>query len=179
MSEVEFAPQKGPKSFVAVWRKVTLDPRAFYQEMPASGGFENPLIFLGICGLLYLIFKIVVGGLFDAVNATFLVCLVYIFGPGILMLACQYLFQGEGNYEGTLRVWAYAGACLTLAWLPTLGIVAFLYGLYLIFLGTENVHKLDATRAAIATIVGVLVTTAVMLYVLGPDRIRHPLQWGG
>lgn len=175
MSDTEFVPQEGPKGFVRVWKKVMLDPQGFYREMPSTGGFENPLIFLGICGCFYFILKIIVAGTPGAVNALFLVSLTYIFGPGILMLASQFLFQGEGDYEGTLRVCAYAGACLTLAWVPTLGIFAYLYSFYLIFLGTEKVHKLDTTKAAITTLIAILVTAAIMVFVLGEGRIRRPL----
>lgn len=175
MSDFEFLPQEGPKAFAAVWRKVMLDPRGFYRDMPATGGFENPLIFLAICGSLYFVFRVIVFGLPDAINAIFLIALAYIFGPGILMLASQFVFQGEGDYEGTLRICAYAGACLTVAWIPTLGILAYVYSLYLIFLGVERVHKLDQTKAAITTLVALLVTGAIIIWVLGWDRIRRPL----
>jgi len=175
MGDSEFLPQEGPKAFVSVWRKVVSDPRGFYRDMPATGGFENPLIFLGICGLFYFFFKLIVGGFPDAVNALFLVVLAYIFGPGILMLASQFVFQGEGDYEGSLRICAYAGACLVLAWVPVLGVFAFLYSFYLVFLGAEKIHKLDTTKAAIATLIAVLVTAAIMVFVLGEGRIRRPL----
>lgn len=175
MSESEFTFQGGPKAFVQTWRKVMLDPRNFYREMPTSGGFENPLIFLSICGLVYFVLKVIVSGLVDGVDGLFLIVLTYIFGPGILMLACQFLFQGEGDYEGTLRVCAYAGACLALAWIPVLGVFAYLYSFYLIFLGTEKSHKLDTTKAAIATLIAVLVTAAILFFVLGEERIRRPL----
>ena len=175
MSDSEFLLQEGPKGFYRVWRRVMFEPQEFYKDMPAMGGFEHPLIFAGICGVVFLILKIVVAGLTDGVNAFFLVCLSYIFGPGILMLVSQFLFQGEGDYEGTLRTCAYAGACLVLAWIPKLGILAYLYGFYLVFLGTEKIHKLDSTKAAIATLIGILVTTAIIFFVLGEDRIRRPL----
>ena len=175
MREDEFIHQEGPKGFYRVWKKVLLEPQAFYREMPGAGGFDNPLVFLGVSSLFYLILKILVSGLAEGVNAFFLVVLCYIFGPGILMLVSQFLFQGEGDYEGTLRSCAYAGACLTLAWVPTLGILAYLYGFYLIFLGTERIHKLDSTKAAMATLIAILVTAAILVFVLGEDRIRHPL----
>jgi len=116
-----------------------------------------------------------VGGLAEAINALFLVSLTYVFGPGILMLVSQFIFQGEGDYEGTLRICAYAGACLTLAWVPVLGIFAFLYSFYLIFLGTEKVHRIDTTKATITTLIAVLITAAIILWVLGSERIRRPL----
>lgn len=175
MSDFEFILQGGPKAFVRVWRKVMLEPQGFFRGMPTSGGFENPLLFLAICGLCYFVLKIIVGGLASGVNALFLIALTFIFGPGILMLACQFLFQGEGDYEGTLRVCAYGGACLALAWIPVLGVFAFLYSFYLIFLGTEKIHKLDTTKAAISTLVAILVTAAILFFVLGEERIRQPL----
>lgn len=175
MSDAEFIFQQGPKAFIQIWRKVMLDPRSFYREMPSSGGFESPLIFLVICALISFVLKLVVSGFIGGVNTLFLIVLTYIFGPGILMLACQFLFQGEGDYEGTFRVCAYAGACLVLAWIPALGVFAYLYSSYLIFLGTEKVHKLDTTKAAIATLVAILVTAAILFFVLGEERVRRPL----
>lgn len=176
MSDSEFSLPGGPKAFVRVWRKVIFNPRGFYGEMPQAGGFESPLVFLGICGLFYFVLKVTVVGLADAVNAMFLVVLSYIFGPGILMLVSQFIFQGEGDYEGSVRICAYAGACLALAWLPTLGIFAYLYSFYLVFLGTEKIHKLDTTKSAMATLIAILVTVAILVFVLPEGKIRRPLM---
>jgi hypothetical protein len=173
--EGEFALKDGPKGMVQLWRKVMFEPRDFYLHMPPHGGFDNPLVFLALSAAVYFGLKIIVIGLASAINALFLVGLAYIFGPGILMLACQYLFEGEGDYEGTLRACAYAGATLVLAWIPTIGIFGYLYSFYLIFLGTQRVHKLDPAKAAIATLSAILVTTAIVFFVLGERRIRQPL----
>ena len=51
MSEVEFVFRDGPRRFVKVWKKVVLEPREFYREMPSTGGFENPLAFLARASL--------------------------------------------------------------------------------------------------------------------------------
>jgi hypothetical protein len=173
MTDNEFIPQEGPKGFANIWRRIILDPQAFFRAMPSSAGFENPLIFVAVCGLLYFIFRLIVNGLPDAVNNLFLICLAYVFGPGILMLVSQFVFQGEGDYEGSLRICAYAGACLALAWVPALGILAYVYSVYLVFLGTEQVHKLDPTKAVLTTLIAVLVTAVIMAFVL--KDIRHPL----
>ena len=55
------------------------------------------------------------------------------------------------------------------------GIYAYLYSFYLIFLGTEKVHRLDTTKSAISTLIAILVTTAIIIFVLGEGRIRHPI----
>lgn len=174
-NDAEFVLKGGPKGLVNAWKKVMLEPRDFYRNMPPHGGFENPLVFLCLSAVCYFVLKVIVTGVADAINALFLVSLAYIFGPGILMLACQYLFEGEGDYEGTLRACAYAGATLVLSWIPTIGIFGYLYSFYLIFLGTQRVHRLDQTKAAIATLSAILVTTAIVFFVLGEGRIRHPL----
>ena len=88
MDGAEFVFRDGPKGFVRVWKKVILDPWEFYREMPSSGGFENPLIFLGISAIFYFLLRLAVFCLANAVNALFLIILAYIFGPGILILAC-------------------------------------------------------------------------------------------
>lgn len=174
MSDAEFIPQQGPKSFARVWKKIISDPQGFYKEMPPTGGFENPILFVAICGALYLLFRLVVSEtLTSAVVSFFLVVLAYVLGPGILMLVAQSLFQGEGDYEGTLRVCAYAGACLVLAWPPYLGVLAFVYAFYLIFFGTEKVHKLDSTRAALTVLVALPVTAVILVFVLGRRILQY------
>lgn len=173
MSDNEFAPQEGPRGFLNLWKRIITDPQAFYQEMPRDGGFENPLIFVGICAGVYFVLRLIVSGAPDAVNTLFLICLAYIFGPGILMLVSQFVFQGEGDYEGSLRICAYAGACLALAWVPALGVLAYVYGLYLIFLGTERIHNLDQTKAVLTTLIAALVTGVIMAFVL--KDVHHPL----
>jgi len=62
-----------------------------------------------------------------------------------------------------------------LAWIPYLGIFAYLYSFYLVFLGTQKVHKLDAAKAAIATLSTIVVATIIVIFVLGEDRVRRPL----
>jgi hypothetical protein len=174
MTDNEFIPQEGPKGFLAVWKRIITEPQGFYGEMPSNAGFDKPIIFLAICGAIYLILKILVAEtLILAVVSFFLVVLAYVLGPGILMLVAQTLFQGEGDYEATVRVCAYAGACLVLAWVPYLGILAFVYGFYLIFLGTGKVHKLDSTKATLAVLVAVPVTWLVLMFVLGKRVLQY------
>jgi len=42
-------------------------------------------------------------------------------------------------------------------------------------IGTQKVHLLDATKATIATLSAILVTTAIIFFVLGEGRVRHPV----
>jgi len=42
-------------------------------------------------------------------------------------------------------------------------------------IGTQKVHLLNATKAAIATLSAILVTMAIIFFVLGEGRVRHPI----
>ncbi|HEY2989090.1 MAG TPA: YIP1 family protein [Candidatus Binatia bacterium] len=174
MTDNEFIPQEGAKGFLTVWKRIITDPQGFYAEMPAGGGFDKPLIFLGVCAAVYLVLRILVADtMILATVSFFLVVLAYVLGPGILMLVAQTLFQGDGDYEGTVRVCAYAGACLVLAWLPYLGVLAFVYAFYLIFLGTGKIHNLDPTKATLTVLVSVPVTWLVLMFVLGKRVLQY------
>jgi hypothetical protein len=164
MNEEGFALKDGPKSYWRVLKSVLIDPRRFYGELATQRGYHGPLGFLMISCLVYFIIILAISTPGEAVSSLFVVALVYIIGPCSLMLACQHLFKGEGSYEGTLTVCAYAGAVLTLAWLPVVNVLCFLYGGYLVFLGIQRVHQLEATQAAVATLTAILATAAIIVF---------------
>lgn len=165
MKEEEgFALKDGPKSYWRVLKKVMTDPRGFFRGLALQRGYPQPLGFLTISSLVYFIMLLAVSTPGVAVGGLFVVILTYIVGPCSLMLACRYLFEGQGSYEGTLTVCAYAGAILTVAWLPLVDVLGFLYGSYLIVLGMQRVHRLDATQAAVATLAAILVTVSIIVF---------------
>ncbi|HWP56554.1 MAG TPA: YIP1 family protein [Candidatus Acidoferrales bacterium] len=174
MPENEFSFREGANGFYRVWKRIVREPQKFYQEMPVSGGFESPLLYLGICLAVFLVFRILVAEtLVSAGVSVFLIVLAYVLGPGILMLVAQSLFHGSGDYEATFRVCAYAGSCLLLAWIPRLGAIAYIYGFYLIFVGMEKVHRLQRTEAALSVLTAVPVTGLVLAFVLGKRVLQY------
>lgn len=164
MSEEGFELKDGPKSYWRVLKNVLTDPRRFYGKLALHQGYHKPLGFLIISGLLYFILQLAIASPHAAVSALFVVVLVYLIAPCSLMLACQHLFEAKGSYEGTLTVCAYAGAVLTLAWVPFVGVLAFLYSGYLVFVGVQRVHELDSTQAAVATLAAILVTSSIIVF---------------
>lgn len=164
MSEEGFDLKDGPKSYWRVLKSVLTEPRNFYGKLAIRRGYSRPLGFLMISSLLYFIMLLAISTPGGAVGGLFVVILIYIIGPSSLMLACQYLFEGKGSYEGTLTVCAYAGAILTVAWLPLIDVLGYFYGGYLIFLGIQRVHQLEATQAAVATLVALLLTAAIIVF---------------
>jgi hypothetical protein len=53
----------------------------------------------------------------------------------------------DSDFQATLRVVAYTSAIDLLTWIPVVGILASLYGLYLAFVGIREIHGTTTGRA--------------------------------
>src|SRR4030042_5974339 len=146
-------------SFIGVMKTVLVRPNDFYEHMPVTGGYAPPFIFLVVClGVSGLLAAIIAG--VDVLLFLKLVIFGAIFsfiGAGILHLIAQQFFEGKAGYEGVYRAVAYAGVVSLLTWIPIVGLLAGLYGLYLEIGGLERVHKSMAGQA----VVTVLITFAI------------------
>jgi len=79
------------------------------------------------------------------------------------VLVAQHLFSGRAGFEATFRVVAYAAAPTVLAWLPWIGVLAVVYGVYLTVVGLERVHGFDTTRAVLTVGIGLAVMWLVFV----------------
>ena len=70
---------------------------------------------------------------------------LYIYS-GIVHLLVMLFMQHRRNFEATLRVYCYASTVALLSWLPLVGWIASLYGLYILIVGLQEVHS-SASRA--------------------------------
>jgi hypothetical protein len=129
--------------------------------MPTTGGYTPPLVFLAVClGVSGVFAAIISGGEVLMFFKILIAGVIFSFiGAGIMHLIAQQFFEGKGAYEGLYRVVAYAGVVSLLTWIPVVGFIAALYGLYLQIVGLEKVHKITPGQA----VVTVLITFAVYL----------------
>lgn len=118
------------------------DPLALTSPPPANEALTRVLSELGPAGTVLLVVIIVV-------------LLPLLLVPGLYLQAIAYhLLIGifvrptATDFEATLRVFAYSRAIWLLAWVPLLGYLATLYGLYLTFVGIRELHQTTAGRAA-------------------------------
>ncbi|HSL00366.1 MAG TPA: YIP1 family protein [Rubrobacteraceae bacterium] len=168
----EFTYTDPVQSFISAVRGVVLSPVDFYRGIRRQGDLLNPLIFAVICYEVYTLLggilrlaglgvemgigeflgALVLGPLFAAVGL--------FIGAGILHLLVM-LFVGSRNagFEGTFRVVAYAAVTSLASWLPFIGWVVSLYGLYLAIVGVREVHTTTTGKAALV----VLLPAAVIL----------------
>src|SRR4030043_12919 len=142
---------------------VLTSPSAFFREMPKTGGFVDPLIFMVIMGiisgLIQTIFSLIslniAGGMAMGVASIILVpILVGIFGfvgAAILFLIWKLLGSKE-SYETAYRCGAYISVLMPI--ITVLGIIPYLgsavaIALYVYFLviASVEVHKIPSQKA--------------------------------
>lgn len=154
----EFDPGNFIESWIGCWKEVILRPKEFFDIMPTDGGYRNPLFFALVCW--------VIGGILSAAVKTApasiilfpiaaLVGLLII--SVILYLSATLIVKGTGSFEGTFRVGSYTSALSVLTWIPIIGPFIGIYGIYLLVVGMERVHKLTTREAIIAVILPIIV----------------------
>lgn len=176
----EFDYRDPVQSFVATVQRVVLQPVDFYRGLQRRGDFINPLIFAIIC---YEVFTILTGLLALAGIGTprgfgeFIVSLVLapilaaiglFIGAGILHLLVM-LIVGSGNsgFEATFRVGAYAATTSLVSWIPFIGWIASLYGIYLAIVGIREVHATTTGKAALVVLIPAAVVLLLVFLVIG------------
>ena len=157
----EFQTDNPFDSFTGVWKRVTTEARSFFQEMPVSGGLQNPLLFTTICLALGSLGFLIVGP--RGLALWFLVGGIVrgFVAAAILMVIARQLFAGVGDYEATYRALAYASAPVALLWIPLIRPLIAIYGLYLAVVGLERVHGFDTVKAVLTVLLGVIVFAVI------------------
>lgn len=155
-------------------KAVLTNPNGFYSQMPASGGYGEPVKFavpnFAIYGILSGIVTMlgigvtgpsplgtgpmaIVSSLVASVigGVIFLFILAAFFHIGLKIVG------GKGAYEATFRVMSYATSTSLLIWIPYIGVLFGLYNLYLNVVGMSTVHQIGKGRALIGIILPLIV----------------------
>jgi hypothetical protein len=173
LSSAEFDPKDPVNSFACVWQRVMLEPRAFFEGLPATGGLQPPLAFAAICLAIGAFGFMIFGGGLGGFLALLLIGLARLFvGSAIVALIAQQLFDGRGDYEATFRVLAYSIAPVVVIGIPVVKYFAALYAAYLIILGVAKAHSFDTVRAVL-TLLATAAVALVLVYALGLGRWVH------
>jgi hypothetical protein len=180
VGSAEFTYQDPVQSFISTVQRVVLQPADFYRGIQRRGDFLNPLIFAIICYEIYTIlgglFRLVgIGGdinfgayILSLITAPIGAAIGLFIGAGILHLLVM-LIVGSGNsgYEATFRVGAYAATTSLVSWIPFIGWIASLYGIYLAIVGIREVHATTTGRAALVVLIPAAVVLLLVFLVIG------------
>ena len=155
---------------LADFRRILTDPTGFYRQMPHSGGFADPLIFILImafaAGLLMAIVSLFGVGFIGALTAGFaaiitlpIAALISSFIGAAIMFVIWKLMGSSRSYETAYRCICYASAIYPIVVLvgliPYLGaIVGVAGGIYLLIIASVEVHELP--RKSVLIVLGIL-----------------------
>src|SRR5215208_3061335 len=173
-------------SFTDVVRRVVARPAEFFSGIPRRGNYLPPLIFALICievstilgGLLRLAwqpqtlsgvrFSGIAYGFGDFIADVILAPIggaigLFIFAAIAHLLVMLFVGGGNSGYEATFRVVSYVSVTSLVNWIPLIGGLLALYGLYLAVVGIREVHETTTGRAALVVLILVVVAGAVIL----------------
>src|SRR5215216_4088965 len=178
-------------SFVEVVRRVVATPAEFFSSIPRRGNYLSPLVFALICveistilgGLIRLLLGTAAaggfrfgGGPYSLGNFIGDIILAPIGGAiGLFVLAAiahllVMLFVGDGNsgYEATFRVVSYVSVTSLVNWIPLIGGLVALYGLYLAVVGIREMHSTTTGRAVLVVLlpIGLILLVVLILVVV-------------
>ena len=180
-------------SFFDVVRSVVLQPVRFFAGLPRSGALLNPLLFALICIVISAIFSalLVLVGVQanpgfnpnpqNAIPSTFApksAIASIIFAPiggsiGLFVAAAIQqllvrLIVGANNsgFGSTFRVASYTQVTSLVNWIPIVGPLLALYGLYLSIVGIKEMHSTTMGKAALVILIPFAVALLVALVVL-------------
>jgi hypothetical protein len=175
---MEFNPSRLVESFAGVCREIVVRPRDFFQNLPREGTIGNPFMFLAICVFLSCLFMAnILNGDYRLFLILFTANLFSDFiMSGILHGLVKKVFSGQASFAATFRVIAYSSLTDLAAWIPVIGTIASLYGMYLIFIGLQEIHQLRPRQAGIVVIaITVLALGAgIMAAIAGKDLLHIP-----
>jgi hypothetical protein len=166
----EFRYTDAVQTFIATVRGVVLQPVSFFRGILRQGDFVNPLIFAIICyevsailgGLLQLVGigrNIGFGGFISSIILAPIIATIGLFiGAGIIHLLVM-LIVGSRNagFEGTFRVLTYSAVTSLVSWIPIIGGILSLYGIYLGIVGIREMHNTTTGKAAMVVLIPVAI----------------------
>ena len=189
-------------SFTDVVRRVVTSPTEFFAAIPRRGNLLAPLVFALICleistilgGLLRLalgseaaggvrfegagrygfgefVANVILAPIGGAIGLFILAAIVHLF---------VMLFVGDANsgYSSTFRVISYVSVTNLVNWIPIVGGLLALYGLYLAVVGIREMHSTTTGRAALVVLlpIGVLLVLVLVFVVVAGAVILSRLS---
>lgn len=168
-------------------KSVITTPLAFYKNMPVSGGYSEPAIFVLVMGFvvgcLNLLFSVFAGN-FGAAIGSFLIgpflIVLFSFVAALIMFVLWKLMGTAHDYETAYRCVAYTMAAqpvmAILGVIPFLGpVIVSLWAIYLIYIASVEVHKVDAKMARI--VLGVIALVMVISGIGAQRATTEMAEW--
>jgi hypothetical protein len=185
-------------SFADVVKRVVLQPVRYFAGVPRSGSLLNPLVFALVCVVISAILSalLVLAGVQQnpGFNLNPQNAIPTVFAPGSALLGILFapiggaiglfvvaaiqqllvrLIVGANNsgFDATFRVASYTQVTSLVNWIPIVGPLVALYGLYLSVVGIREVHATTTGKAALVVLIPFAVVLVVALIVVAAAGI--------
>ncbi|MCK5219400.1 YIP1 family protein [bacterium] len=169
------------KQYYETAKQIIVKPIDFYRQMPVTGGYKEPLVFILITTMINMIglaleniiwgsgltiANLGRGGIMFIAIPVFTVILMFLFA--LLMLLFSKTVGGTGTYEAMVRVVAYANIVSVVIWIPYVQIPGLIYWLVLMVLGIREIHKFTTGKAigVMSIPIGIILLFALFQVVL-------------
>lgn len=168
-------------------KRVATGPAEFYRDMPQSGGFAEPCIFLlvmalimgALATLLSLFGMGHIGAMAIGFGSFILFPIMAVIGSfigALVMFVIWKLMGSAKDYEAAYRCIAYAAVIYPITplvgWMPYLGtIITMGLGMYLMYVATIEVHQIKQQTAQ--TVIGVLAAVLILMQLSGEYTARN------
>ena len=176
------------ESFADLVRRVVLQPVGFFAGLPRLGSLLNPLIFALICTEIAAILGGIlslagVGGAFvsgygfqvpenqgfgEFIGSVVLAPIGGVIGVFVVAVIAHLLVRlvvGARNagFGATFRVVAYTSVTSLVSWIPFVGGLLALYGIYLSVVGIREMHNTTTGNAVVVVVLPVIVIVVLAL----------------
>ncbi len=182
--------------YINAWKEVILRPSDFYRSMPKTGGYADPLTFAAISFIIYGLLTALLAGVFGrgmymggmyggtyggmygnvgefglfAILMTLIITpiagIISLFIEAAILYIIYKILGGEGSYEGTVRFVSYATAVMVVSWIPIVGWIAGIYGIYLYIVGGMYVHDVSMGKSAVAVLLPMILVLILVALVM-------------
>ena len=136
------------QDYLYTTRKLLLTPIVFYGEMDKEGGIIHPLKYAALSCAVHAVLKGIFTFHFLQIPGFFLAEMAMIFVVSGAAYGLTKGMGGNGTFEATFKIFAYASCLKIISAIPFLMLVD-LYGVVLSFFGLREVHKLPAAKTAV------------------------------
>lgn len=170
-------------------KRVITNPVEFFRTMPTSGGYANPLIFVAVIAAITGVIGAVLGlmgmsagmgmtgaAAFGAIIFYPIMAVIGSFIGAAILFVIWKLMGSEKDYEVAYRcvayAWAIAPIVMVIAFIPYVGtIVRALWGMFLMYTASVEVHKLKEQTAKI--VFGVLAALGLLFGISSEHTARN------
>ena len=172
------------QGFLSTAQQVAFQPQEFFARLPRRGDYVGPLLFSLVCVEISAFFSgllkvtsvpwqygpawqqapgSIAGWIAAMITAPIAGTITLFILSGVVhLLVLLIIGQGNAGFEATFRVAAYTGVTNLVTWVPVVGPLVGLYGIYLAVIGIREVHGTTTGKAAAVVLLPFLVIVALL-----------------